>query len=190
MRASVQLPPRPSTAIAVSLPKIAEPVLLPVAAIDLPDRDRVQSLSFRQTAVETTPAASGQSPQGTVEVEAEELAARIRGCNLAFRALEAELEESGEWTAARLESLVDRLEILVLRRHDLELFREVVPKPQRSSVETLATAKSVVSPVAAHIVEARTRTSGSSFTGTEAERQRELGRLGELSRRLAALADK
>jgi hypothetical protein len=188
--ATVQLPPRPSMAIAVSLPRVVEPVLQPVAAVELPGQDHVKSLSFRPSAAEITPTAHSESREGTVEIEQEELVARIRGCNLAFRALEADLEEKGTWTAARLEPLVERLEILVLRRHDLELFRGVVPKEQRSSVESLASAKGVVSPVAAHIVEARTQASGSAFRGTEAERQRELGRLGELSRRLAALAEK
>ena len=171
----MQLPGRQSTAIAVSLPKVVVPVLQPVAAIELAGQAHIQSLSFRPSAAETTLTVGNESPEGTVQIEQEELTARIRGCNLAFRALEAELDEKGTWTAARLEPLVDRLEILMLRRHDLELFRGVVPKEQRSAVEPLASAKSVVSPVAAHIVEARTRASGSGFTGTEAERQREWG---------------
>ncbi len=188
--ASVQLPGRQSSAIAVSLPRVVEPVLQAVAAVKLPGQEPVKSLSFRPAAAETTTIASGESSPGRVEIEQDELAARIRGCNLAFRALEVELEEAGEWTAARLEPLVKRLDILVLRRHDLELFRGVVPPEQRSSMETLASAKGAVSPLAAHIVEARNRASGSGFRGNEAERQRELGRLEELSRRLAALAGK
>ena len=136
------------------------------------------------------PIASDQSPASAVEIKQDELAARIRGCNLACRALEAELDEKGVWTAARLEPLVERLQILVVRRNDLDLFCQLVPKEQRSSIEALAPAKGVVSPVAAGIVAARSRASGPEFKGTEAERQSELRRLEELSRRLAALAAK
>ena len=123
-------------------------------------------------------------------IEPDELAARIRGCNLAFRALEAELEERDAWTAARLEPLLARLEILVLRPHDLELFRDVVPQQERSSLDPMASAKGAVSSLAAHIVAGRGRASGSGFRGSEAERHGELGRLEQLSRRLAALAAK
>ena len=100
------------------------------------------------------------------------------------------MEERDAWTAARLEPLLARLEILVLRRHDLELFRDVVPQQERSSLDPMASAKGAVSSLAAHIVAGRGRVSGSGFRGSEAERQRELGRLEQLSRRLAALAAK
>jgi hypothetical protein len=125
-----------------------------------------------------------------VEIQPDELAARIGGCNLAFRALETELNEKSDWTAARLEPLADRLKLLVTRRNDLHLFREAISEQQRSSIDPLASPKAVVSPLAERIVEARGRATGSAFHGTEAERQAELQRLDELSRRLAELAGK
>ena len=127
------------------------------------------------------------SSAGAVEIKADELSARISGCNLAFRALEAELDEKGVWTAARLEPLAERLKILVLRRHDLHLFREAVPEDKRASIEQLASAKSAVSQFAACIVAARAQAKGADFKGTDAERQTELKRLEELSRRLAEM---
>jgi len=200
--ATPPLPRRPAVAIAVSLPKVVEPVLqeAPVLheaiVVKQPRKDYVSPASFRGPATETAPAisdrspASGPSPADAVEIKPDELAARIRGCNLAFRALEAEVDETDVWTAARLEPLVERLQILVVRRNDLDLFCQLVPKEQRSSIEALAPAKGVVSPVAAGIVAARSRAAGAEFKGTEAERQGELRRLEELSRRLAALAGK
>ena len=125
-----------------------------------------------------------------MEIEQEELAARIRGCNLTLSAMEVELQEKGAWTAARLEPLARRLQVVALRRHDLELFRGLLPPQQRSGMETLASTKSAVSSLAAQIVEARNRASASGFRGSEAERQRELGRLNALSRRLAMVAGK
>ena len=85
------------------------------------------------------------------------------------------MEERDAWTAARLEPLLARLEILVLRRHDLELFRDVVPQQERSSLDPMASAKGAVSSLAAHIVAGRGRASGSGFRGSEAERQRNWG---------------
>ena len=81
------------------------------------------------------------SSAGTVEIKADELSASISGSNLAFRAIEAELNEKGVWTAARLEPLAEQLKILVIRRHDLHLFREAVPEDKRASIERLASAE-------------------------------------------------
>ena len=125
----------------------------------------------------------------SVEIKADELSARISGCNLAFRALEAELDEKGVWTAARLEPWPMRLKILGIRRHDLNLFREAVPEDKRASIERLASAKTAVSQFAACIVAARDQAKGADFKGTDAERQAELNRLDELSRRLAEWAE-
>jgi len=186
---SVQLPSRQPAAVAVSVPRVAAPVPPPVEAVALARPTPSKSAAFRPAAVETMTSVSRETP-GTVEVEPDELAARIRGCNLALRALEVELEEKVTWTAARLEPVVKRLEILALRRHDLELFRGLVPKQEQPGLDTLASTKSAVSPLAVHIVEARNWASGAAFKGSEEERQRELRRLNELSHRLAAVVGK
>ena len=127
------------------------------------------------------------SPASAVEIKADELSARISGCNLAFRALEAELDEKGVWTSARLEPLADRLKILVLRRHDLHLFREAVPEDKRASIERLASAKRRFRSLRPASWRPRARAKGADFKGTDAERQAELKRLDELSRRLAEM---
>jgi hypothetical protein len=148
-----------------------------------------KSPALYPAAVETMTSVGRETP-AAVEVEPEELAARIRGCNLALRALEVELDEKVAWTAERLEPLVKRLETLALRHHDLQLFREVVPQQERSGLETLASTRSAVSSLAVHIVAARNGASGAAFQGSEKDRQRELRRLTELSHRLAAAAEK
>ena len=127
-------------------------------------------------------------PPGSVTVNADELAARIAGCNMGFRALEAELDEEGTWNARRIEPLVGRFAILLLRRNDLALYRELLPAHQRSNAGTLESPESAMSLLGSRIFEARRRASSPEFEGTEAERQAELARLEALSRRLAEAA--
>ena len=114
-------------------------------------------------------------------VKVDELSACISGCNMAFRALEMELDEKGDWTAARLEPLMDRLKILLLRRHDLNLFRDALSESQRASIDPVASEKGVVAQFSARIVAARQRAS---------DRQDELAQLEKLSRRLGELTGK
>ena len=86
------------------------------------------------------PALAEMGPE-KVEILADELSARIGGCNLAFRELEADLNEKGDWTAARLEPLADRLKLLVTRRGDLQLYRDAITDEQRATVDALASPK-------------------------------------------------
>ena len=125
-----------------------------------------------------------------MEIEQEELAARIRGCNLTLRAMEVELQEKGAWTAARLEPLARRLQVVALRRHDLELFRGLLPPQQRSGMETLASTKSAVSSLAAHIVEARNRAFCQRVPRQRGGASARAGASQRLSRRLAMVAGK
>ena len=125
-----------------------------------------------------------------VEVNVEELAARIAGSNLGFRTLESDLDKKGTWDAARLEPLAERLRILMLRHADLTLFRSLVPSEQRSSVGRLESPRSAISDMAARISEARKLASGEEFKGTETDRRAELDRLEALSRRLAEVGEK
>jgi hypothetical protein len=147
-------------------------------------RPAVHVSKVKRTAASETP------EEGPIEVQVDELAARIAGCNLAIRALEADLGENGQWTAARLETLFDRLKILVLRQHDLELFRQTVSKEQMESVGSLMPSKRMISEFAAKIVAVREQVSSPKFAGGDSERQVELRHLEELSRRLAELAQK
>ncbi len=133
---------------------------------------------------------TGKLPAGSVRVNADELVVRIAGCNMSFRALESELDEKGTWDAARLEPLVNRLKILVIRRGDLDLFRELLPADKRSTVAKLERSKLAVSQLGARIFEARRAASSGEFKGTAAARRVELGRLEMLSRRLAEAAAK
>ena len=87
-------------------------------------------------------AATGEKAKTSekVEVNVDELAARIAGSNLGFRTLESDLDEKGTWDAARLGPLAERLKILVTRRNDLRVFRGLVPSGERSSVGSLRVA--------------------------------------------------
>ncbi len=125
-----------------------------------------------------------------VEVNVEELKARVAGSNLGFRTLESELDEKDAWDAASLTPLMDRLKVLVSRHDDLALYCDLTPKAQRSSVGRLEAPQGVISQLAAKISEARKQASGDEFSGSATERQAELDRLESLSRRLAELERK
>ena len=60
------------------------------------------------------PCRSDRDEVQPVELNVNELAARIAGSNLAFRELAAALDNTDVWTAARLRPLVERIEILIL----------------------------------------------------------------------------
>ncbi len=136
------------------------------------------------------PAKKQPGAAGDVEVNVGELAARIAGYNLDLRALETDLDESGTWDAARLAPMVDRLKILVVRRGDLDLFREAVPAGKRLDLARLDSPRTASAELGAKIAAARDRAAGASFTGTEAQRRKETDRLDQLSRRLAEAAGK
>lgn len=185
------LPSREAHAIAVTAPKLASDAVQQTAAIDLPTETRVAPPTLAPTLPDETPTtANDQASAAPVEIKVDELASRIDGHNLAIQALESELDENGNWTVERLESFTDRLHILTIRGNDLNLFREALSEDARSSLEKLASPKGSISQLAARIVETRRAVFSDKFKGTDAERQNELQRLDELSRRLAAMAEK
>lgn len=124
-----------------------------------------------------------------VGVNVDELRTRIAGTNMALRALEAELYGAGSWNHDELASIVARLHALVLRAEDMRLFREMVPEETRSLIDVADSPQPAITLAAARIADARQRISDGRDTGTERERQAELGRLNELSRRLAEIAE-
>jgi len=123
-----------------------------------------------------------------VEVNVEELAARIAGCNMAFRLLEGELGESGEWRAARLEPLLDRLSVLLIRHSDLELFRDLVPEEERHTLAKLASPKPVLEQFRTRLAEARR--AAEALSDDQPERRNELSRLEAVARRFAEISEK
>jgi hypothetical protein len=139
---------------------------------------------------EAEPVAIDNLLPGSVKVNVEELEARIAGCNLAFREFETELgEKGGVWNAAKIEPLLDRLKILVLRHNDLELVRNVVPKDEQADVPSLESPKTAIDQFKARVGEARNRANDAK-SGSEAERRAELGRLDAISRKLAEFGGK
>lgn len=139
---------------------------------------------------EESVAPNDQSPDNTVEVNVGELDARIAGSNLALREFEAGLDEKGEWNAARLEPLVERLRILTVRRNDLGLVRDLVPKENRDAIAPLESPKSAISQLSVRVVEARENAGGPKFSGDDAKRRAEMSRLEKISRRMAELSGK
>jgi len=157
-----------------------------------PSRTAVELATLLQSPDETipntVPAADAPPTNAVVRVNLSELSARIAGSNLTLRALEAELDERGEWNATRLAPLLQRLKVLVVLHNDLKLCREVVPAGQRVLVGRLESPRSGVSLMGTRIFDARTLASGAEFRGTEAQREAELRALDELSRQLAQLS--
>ena len=135
--------------------------------------------------------AAAKPPKGPaeehVQVNIEELAARIAGINLALRTLEAELDEKREWNADELDRILNRLDILVLRQKDLNLFRDLVTPAEQAKAGQIESPRQAITALAARIVAVRNRIR-SSETGAETERQASLTQLDDLSDRLAALA--
>ncbi len=124
-----------------------------------------------------------------VGVNVDELRTRIAGTNMALRALEAELYEARSWNHDELASIVARLHALVLRAEDMRLFRDMVPEETRRLIDVTDSPQPAITLAAARIADARQRISDRRDTGTETQRQAELGRLNELSRRLAEIAE-
>ena len=71
-----------------------------------------------------------------------ELGTRIEGINLSLRNLEAELNEKRDFTADQLDSLLSRLDILVLRQKDLTLFRDLIAPQEQAKVGQIDSSRS------------------------------------------------
>jgi hypothetical protein len=127
------------------------------------------------------------SSDNAIEVETDELTARISGYNLALRGLETELDAKERWTADDLEPMIERLRILSLRRHDLQLFRDTLTEEQRKLVDPLATTKSVLSQMTAMLAASKKFAKSDKFRGADSERQVELRHLDELASRLSKI---
>jgi hypothetical protein len=123
-----------------------------------------------------------------VKVNIEELTAQIAGNKVALQALEAELDEKGPWNAARLESVVRRLDALMVKQKDLALFRDLITPAEQALAGRIAAPGQVISQLAARIVDARTAAQGIDFHGSPSDRQAELGRLDAISTRLGKMA--
>ncbi|MEE9602680.1 MAG: hypothetical protein V3V75_05200, partial [Thermoguttaceae bacterium] len=120
-------------------------------------------------------------------VNMSELSTRVAGNNLAFRSLEAELDEQSDLSAKQLGSLVDRLGKLVTRRSDLALYMGVISSGDRVRAGRLESPRTVILQLGSRIDAARARVAGPQFGLSEADRQAELRHLDELSRALGRL---
>ena len=88
--------------------------------------------------------------------------------------------------ADQLDSLLSRLDILVLRQKDLTLFRNLIAPQEQAKVGQIDSSRSVVASMGTRIAELRTRIRENEAL-PEAERTAALRHLDELSDRLATL---
>lgn len=178
--------PELKTPVVKEEPKKIEPKKAEVAKPQTAAKDVV-----KPAVVKEEPKRDVAKPQAAVTVNVEELDARIAGCNLMLRELEAALAEKDvAWEAAKLEPLSDRLKELVVRYNDLSLVRGAVPKPQQATVTPLESPKSLISQFSVRVVEARKRAKDPKNIDDDVEREAELTRLDAVSHRLAELAGK
>jgi hypothetical protein len=189
-------PPVPAP---VSVPSRVRPDPTPVVAAHVarpnpesPDRDMLAMLpktvpmpTVKKPLPPTMPTTDSDSASpAQVRVNTEELTAQIAGSNMALRTIEAELDEKRTWDAARLETIVARLDSLVVKHKDLTLFRDLITADEQSLVGRISSPQPVLDQAAARIAEASRRAKGDDFTGTEDERRTEVRRLEELLTRV------
>jgi hypothetical protein len=129
-------------------------------------------------------AATSDVQHGQVNVE--ELGTRIEGINLSLRTLEGELNEKRELSADQLDGLLSRLDILVLRQKDLDLFRNLITPQEQARVGQIDSSRSAVATLGTRIAEVRTRIRQNESL-PEKERSAALKQLDDLSDRLATL---
>ena len=165
-----------------------------LAMFDVPQPERPAEYRVERPSLEPDPATvRTQSPlppatqaDQHAQVNIEELGTRIEGINLSLRNLEAELNEKRDFTVDQLDSLLSRLDILVLRQKDLTLFRDLVPRQEQAKLAQIDSSRSIVATMGTRIAELRTRIRESEKM-PEAERTAGLKHLDELSDRLATL---
>jgi hypothetical protein len=165
----------------------ARPPTLSVAAV-IPRSSRTADLPAPETPVipeapePQPPSPAPASPAAAVEVNREELVAQIKGCNLSLRAIEAELDERGDWNVPQLEKMMARLKRIVQQARDLEIIRNLLAAEDLHGVDALESPRVVIALMGRRIYEIRTALAAK--TGIETEGKR----LDELSRSLAELA--
>jgi hypothetical protein len=120
------------------------------------------------------------------QVNVEELGTRIEGINLGLRNLEGELNEKRDFTVDQLDSLLTRLDILVLRQKDLTLFRDLIGVDEQARVGQIDSARPLIATMGTRIAVLRIRLRENE-TLPEAQRAAALRRLDELSDRLATM---
>lgn len=120
------------------------------------------------------------------QVNLEELRMRIEGVNLSLRTLEGELDEKRELTTDQLDSLLSRLDILVLRQKDLALFRGLITPQEQARVGQIDSSRAAVATLGTRIAELRSRVCQNQSL-RDADRAAALKRFDELSDRLATL---
>jgi hypothetical protein len=133
----------------------------------------------------------GQSPSSAnpteVKINLDELAARIKGNNMALHRLAARLDENDTWNAKSLTSILDELTPLVARKDDLKLIRQCISPQLQARLGKLESGSELISDLGSKIARVRTQVEEGQFQGTNAERKAELKQLKQLSRKLASL---
>ncbi|MBN2579832.1 MAG: hypothetical protein JXB10_12665 [Pirellulales bacterium] len=118
----------------------------------------------------------------TVEVNRDELLARIKGRNMTLRSIEAELGEPKAGNIEQLEEMMERLAQVVRQGRDLQLVRDLLSVEELRGMDDLESPRTAIALMGRRIYEIRSALAGES--GRNAEQKR----LDALSRRLAELA--
>ncbi len=165
-----------------------QPAEFAVPHVERPEEYRVERKVVAPELTSPSPLASppAASTDQHAQVNVEELVTRVEGINLSLRNLESELHENRDFTVDRLDSLLSRLDILVLRQKDLALFRDLVTPQQQAKVGQIDSSRWAVASMGTRIAELRTRLRENDGM-PQAERAAALKHLDELSDRLATL---
>ncbi len=176
-------------------PAAAHPAMVVVVPREaVPATESLADVVDRPLSADPPPPAIAESPVSPpvaqadqhAQVNIEELGTRIEGINLSLRNLEAELNEKREFTADQLDSLLSRLDILVLRQKDLTLFRDLIGAEEQAKVGQIDSSRSVVASMGTRIAALRIRVRENDSL-SEAQRTAVLKHLDELSDRLATM---
>jgi hypothetical protein len=150
-----------------------------------PEGQARYSVQRKPLGPDTAPNAADRDEQHA-QVNVEELRTRIEGINLSLRTLEGELNEKHDFTADQLDSLLSRLDILVLRQRDLALFRGLITPQEQAKVGQIDSSQAAVATLGTRIAELRSRVRQNESL-READRTAAIKHLDDLSDRLATL---
>ena len=193
-----QVVPRPGVPVE---PEIAESQLfhrnvmamlsgdLPRSSAAVPENPLPYQVQRKPVAPDIAPPPSPDAPAQNdqhAHVNIEELRTRIEGINLSLRALDGELSEKREFSADQLDSLLNRLDILMLRQKDLTLFRDLITPQEQAKVGQIDSSRSAVATMGTQIAALRTRVRENDSLSA-ADRAAALKQLDDLSDRLATL---
>jgi hypothetical protein len=189
---------------ATALPAVSLHVGSGVAALDRPktvDASRETAQVAQRTVASATPidapatkplTTSASIKEGPIErIDAQEVAVRVAGFNLALATLEEDAGRRRDISPAELVTLVERLEALATRAEDLRPYFALAGADELAALGRLESAAKVKLTLAAQVAAARTTLEAQSADGvgqvTDQYEQDAEEQLKELARRIDAI---